>query len=369
MTPVEHTVNGRQAFVAAPTGAANGKAIIYCSGTGENAESFWTAGDKAGVEAALDAAGYHVAGIEAHGDNWGNDAGVADYVALYEFLLSDYAITGGVGILAQSMGGLPGLNVIAGGQTLINAYAGIYPACNLLAAWEGSFTAPIRSAYGIALDGSDYATLTDGSDPVLHAPTLFTGCSFRFYASYDDTLVPRADHSDVMADVLRSSALGLAVVPCTGNHGDASHFQPADLVTFFDRHISPEGPMATGLSSASCASILDALCNATSYSVSEVWIKLHVGDPGAAGTSNAATETTRKQASFAAASGATITSDGALTWTNVAANEDYTHFTAWTASTAGTFLFSGTCTANAVELGDTFTVSIGDLDLSLTPAS
>jgi hypothetical protein len=127
--------------------------------------------------------------------------------------------------------------------------------------------------------------------------------------------------------------------------------------------------MATGLASATCNSILDAICNATSYSVAEVWIKLHVGDPGAAGTSNAATETTRKQASFSAASSGAITSDAALTWTSVAGTEDFTHYTAWTASSGGTFLFSGTVTANAVTAGDTFTVATGDLDLTLTAAS
>lgn len=127
--------------------------------------------------------------------------------------------------------------------------------------------------------------------------------------------------------------------------------------------------MAVGLAAATANSFLDALCNATSYSVTEVWIKLHTGDPGAAGTSNAATETTRKQASFSAASSGAITSDGALTWTNVAGTEDYTHYSAWTASSAGTFLFSGTVTANAVVAGDTFTVAIGDLDLSFSIAS
>lgn len=121
--------------------------------------------------------------------------------------------------------------------------------------------------------------------------------------------------------------------------------------------------MATGLGSAGANDALDALVAAYP------WIKLHVGDPGAAGTSNAAVETTRKQASWdAAASGATANS-GALTWTNVAGSEDYTHFTAWDASTAGTFGFSGTVTANAVTAADTFTIAAGDLDVSLTLAS
>jgi hypothetical protein len=127
--------------------------------------------------------------------------------------------------------------------------------------------------------------------------------------------------------------------------------------------------MAEGLATATANSLLDALCNATSYSVAEVWIKLHIGAPGAAGTSNPAAETTRKQASYSAAASGAITSDAALTWTNVSGAEDYTHWTAWTASSAGTFLWSGTCTANSVQIGDTFTVASTDLDQSFTVAS
>lgn len=127
--------------------------------------------------------------------------------------------------------------------------------------------------------------------------------------------------------------------------------------------------MAVGLATATANSILDAIGNATAFSFSAVWIKLHVGDPGGAGTSNAATETTRKQASFGAASGGLMSNDAELSWTNVAGSEDYTYFSAWTASTAGTFEFSGTVTANAVTAGDTFSVAIGDLDLSFAVAA
>lgn len=130
--------------------------------------------------------------------------------------------------------------------------------------------------------------------------------------------------------------------------------------------------MAEGLAAATANSFLDALCNATSYSVSAVWIQLHTAAPGAAGTSNVAGNTTRKQASFSAAASGAITNDAALEWSDAEVNtgEDYTHYTAWTASTAGTFLFSGTVTANAVNAsGDSFTIAVGDLDLSFTVAS
>jgi hypothetical protein len=127
--------------------------------------------------------------------------------------------------------------------------------------------------------------------------------------------------------------------------------------------------MATGISSYLANAWLDAVGNNTSFAVATVYVKLHVGDPGANGTSNAATETTRKEASFAAASTGSIASDAAITWTNIAGSQDATHFTAWDNISAGNFLFSGTITANAYTAGDTFTISSGALTVSLTLAS
>ncbi len=121
--------------------------------------------------------------------------------------------------------------------------------------------------------------------------------------------------------------------------------------------------MATGWGSAGAGTALD------SARAAYTWIKLHVGDPGAAGTANPATETTRKQATWGTVSAGAFSNTGALDWTNVAGAEDYTHFSCWTASTAGTFGFSGTVTANPVTAGDNFSIAVGDLDVSVPLAS
>lgn len=127
--------------------------------------------------------------------------------------------------------------------------------------------------------------------------------------------------------------------------------------------------MATGISNYLANKWLDALGNATAFSVTTAYVKLHTGDPGAAGTSNAATETTRKSASFAAAANGAIASDADLTWTNIAGSEDATHFSAWDNATTGNFLFSGTITGNPYTAGDTYTIASGALNVSLTIAS
>jgi hypothetical protein len=127
--------------------------------------------------------------------------------------------------------------------------------------------------------------------------------------------------------------------------------------------------MATGLSSYLANKFLDAVGNATAYSAADVYIKLHTGDPGANGTANPATETTRESVSFGAATGGGLTSDADVSWTNIAGSEDATFFTAWDNSTAGNFLFSGAITGNPYTAGDTFTIPSGSLTASLTLAS
>ncbi len=121
--------------------------------------------------------------------------------------------------------------------------------------------------------------------------------------------------------------------------------------------------MSEGWSAAEANSIIDAAVAAYP------WMKLHTGAPGANGTANAATETTRKQVTFGAASGGAASNTGAITWTSVAASEDATHCTFWTASTNGSFGFSGTVTANALTAGDDLTFAVGDIDITVPVAS
>lgn len=133
--------------------------------------------------------------------------------------------------------------------------------------------------------------------------------------------------------------------------------------------------MAVGLAPAVANDILDALARndaLTTLPVATFFVKLHTADPGAAGATAPAGNTTRKQVTFgAAAAGGAISNTVAISWTSgeVTTSEDYTHWSGWTASTAGTFLCSGTVTANPVTAGDQFTIPIGDLDLTLTVAA
>lgn len=113
---------------------------------------------------------------------------------------------------------------------------------------------------------------------------------------------------------------------------------------------------------------LDAVFRNTSYSEAAVWVQLHTGDPGSAGTSNVATETDRVQGTFgSAATSRAISNTAVIEWTGVAASETYTWVSLWDASTNGNFLGRDDLSSSAaVTAGDTFRIPIGDLDLTIT---
>lgn len=116
------------------------------------------------------------------------------------------------------------------------------------------------------------------------------------------------------------------------------------------------------------AKILDCLFNNTAFgAVANVYVKLHIGDPGEDCTANAAAHTTRVEATWAAASGGTITTDAAVTFSSMAANETISHISLWDHLTAGNPLWNGALTASkAVTTGDTLQFPTGDIDITLT---
>jgi len=113
---------------------------------------------------------------------------------------------------------------------------------------------------------------------------------------------------------------------------------------------------------------LDALARNDSYANAAVWVQLHTGDPGSAGTANVAGETDRVQATFgSAASGRAISNTAVIEWLAVSNTETYTWVSLWSASTSGTFLGRDDLSSSAaVTAGDTFRIPIGDLDLTIT---
>ena len=111
--------------------------------------------------------------------------------------------------------------------------------------------------------------------------------------------------------------------------------------------------------------ILEHTTGKTAWTIpTNVYVKLHTADAGEAGTSNAATETTRKVAAWATAASGSIATSATLEWTNVAATETYSHWSLWDDVSAGNCLWTGALSSSAVvTAGDTFQITTLTLSL------
>ena len=119
--------------------------------------------------------------------------------------------------------------------------------------------------------------------------------------------------------------------------------------------------MTAGLAASTANTWLDTLDSGH-------YMQAHTGDPGAAGTSNASAETTRKLIDFADAAGGSKAAQGTLpswtTWT--AGPETISHMSVWSAVTGGTFKYSfALTTAKSITNNDD--LNLTSHSVSITP--
>ena len=126
--------------------------------------------------------------------------------------------------------------------------------------------------------------------------------------------------------------------------------------------------MADGLNSSLANSILNNLTGNTTWSPNaNLFAELHIGTPGAAGTSNPSGNTTRNQLTYnAAASGSITLSTTPTAWTNASGTETLSDIAYWNASSAGTFQWSAAMNSSHTwNLNDTFTLT--SATVTITP--
>ena len=212
------------------------KAIVYHHGVGEDEGALLDDALKADVVARLLSDGYLLAGSNAAGENWGNQASLDAYAALDTYLTNNYAPTKKA-IFSQSMGGCSGLNVAHQRAADLVAWFGIVPVCslsNMFGNNGGTFAPDIRTAFGIAANGSDYATKTSGYDPNTLSAAAWATLPMRFYVSTDDTVVTKAGNTDALrAQITTKRECDLLTT--TGGHGATGNFRPQDVSDFLNR--------------------------------------------------------------------------------------------------------------------------------------
>lgn len=128
--------------------------------------------------------------------------------------------------------------------------------------------------------------------------------------------------------------------------------------------------MASGLAATTLANKWLDMLGASAFSApATTFVQLHTGEPGAAGTSNVSSVTTRPAITWAAASAGSKAIAATLpAWSNWAGTngEVVTNISVWDASSNGNFLFSVLLTASkTVNNGDTLTLT--SMTISFTP--
>lgn len=124
--------------------------------------------------------------------------------------------------------------------------------------------------------------------------------------------------------------------------------------------------MAVGLGTTTLANNWLNMLRGTAFTApSGTYVRLHVGDPGSAGTANGSAVTTRSQLTLAAASGGAVALTGTQPSWSMTTSETVSYISVWDASTAGNFLWSAQlAVAKTVANGDTLTLTTCGLSLS-----
>jgi hypothetical protein len=125
------------------------------------------------------------------------------------------------------------------------------------------------------------------------------------------------------------------------------------------------GISTTNLANAWLNTIRGGGAGTTFTAAATMFVELHVGDPGAAGTSNPSAVTTRSAATFGAASSGALALSNTPSW-SMTTTETISHIAVWSASSAGTFYFSAALSVSkSVNNGDT--LNLTTLGFTLTP--
>jgi pimeloyl-ACP methyl ester carboxylesterase len=211
------------------------------------------------------ASGWLVVSTDAAGNGWGNDASINAYVAAWTWARANLGTKRTI-LYGQSMGAQVLANVLHRGLVTDQvAFVSIDGALSLATAHaSGSYQAAVRTAYGIASDGSDYAAKTAGHDAALLPAAGFSGTRMLLEASTGDTAIPKTSHTDVFAANVAGQPAQLVQLTGSGAHVTADNYFPTDVHAFL-------APKVTRLVSKPMTVVVDNRQADSFTKVGEVW--------------------------------------------------------------------------------------------------
>ncbi len=177
--------------------------------------------------------GWAILSDYAHGDAWGSPASFTDYTNAINWALANLQITN-IYVLCGSMGGLPGLQIMAAYPQATRFY-GIYPVCGLTNIYYGGpsfsgFSNQINTVWPTT--PATFLADTAASDPLRMSSSLFAGKRFRYSGSTSDAVAILAYNGTAFSNHVASVATVQFDI-ATGAHGDVSHWS-TNIMNFFN---------------------------------------------------------------------------------------------------------------------------------------
>lgn len=197
----------------------NGQAVIVCHGHGDTSR-----GDGAGHYRRVAEEGYTVFVPDMGGQTWGNDTALHTLAALHRHVERDFGLDPRVLLWGVSMGGGAALTAIAKRTLPVRAAFLAEPVCSLADKWAERPT--LRAAY------RNDPALARANDPLRQPVSAYAGVPLLFTASPQDTVVPKAVHTDALRARL-GDATSHRLIEASGDHSDPSHFPVATVLDWF----------------------------------------------------------------------------------------------------------------------------------------
>lgn len=195
--------------------------VVYFHGVDEDEFALTSDDARRKLTEALVDAGFAVVASRAGGNAFADPATLQNYRELGSMAMQHYRIEN-VYFLAESMGSIPAVNLLASSLTPVRGLAAIRPALELTGdtqAWpsRAEQQPPIQSVV---------------VDPMAMPAESLMGRNMRLYVSSDDSSSESPQNALAFKDRFESSA-NISVVTCSGGASDASCVQGDDIIKWF----------------------------------------------------------------------------------------------------------------------------------------
>lgn len=207
----------------------NGRVVFHLHGHGATPASIINDSTLKACYEALTKAGYTLV-IPAMGGNlWGNTAALGQVLDLWEDLTDTYGLDpAGCYLWGNSMGGGAACTLISDGVLPVKAAYLSQPAVDYDTISANPSFSSINTAY-------PSEALRDASNPLMRSASSYAGVPLYITASASDTAISKTGNADALVTLV-SGQTTVIQIAASGDHNNASHFRPGDMVQFFQSH-------------------------------------------------------------------------------------------------------------------------------------